>query len=128
SNQAVFNGTGGTGDVKQFMLTLENSDYYSLSLYAGQKATVGIRNLTGSGTTIAIKDEQGQTLSSAAPSVLLDQRISNFVAPADGRYYVLVSGNSSATYSLVVTRDLALDQEGNDTAGTAQPPGGTGAQ
>ncbi len=44
-----------------------------------------------------------------------------FVAPASGTYYVRVSGDADTDYSLVATRGLTFDLEGNDELASAQP-------
>ncbi|WP_152052048.1 S8 family peptidase [Tautonia marina] len=44
-----------------------------------------------------------------------------FVAPESGTYYVRVSGDSNTDYSLVATRSLTFDLEGNDDLASAQP-------
>ncbi len=53
--------------------------------------------------------------------------ISNFVATTTGTYYLKVTGEPSAEYSLTVTRDAAFDTEPNDTQDTAQPLAGNRA-
>src|SRR5439155_26584548 len=52
----------------------------------------------------------------------LDKIISNFTvaAGAGGTYYARVSGGGGVQYSLVATRNAALDAEANDTFATAE--------
>ena len=45
------------------------------------------------------------------------------MAPATGTYYALVTGQPGTNYSLVVTRDGAIDTEPNDGIATAQDLG-----
>src|SRR5205814_226131 len=56
----------------------------------------------------------------------LHRVVSNFVAPADGTYYVRIigSGAGGIDYSLVATRDAVFDQEPNSALDDAQPMGG----
>src|SRR5439155_22380639 len=88
---------------------------------AGQVVTVGLKHFAGSGTTVAIQDSSGNTLMTSMAAVNVEQAINNYAAPADGTYYIVVSGTSAASYNLVVTRDAAFDTEANDTYATAQP-------
>jgi hypothetical protein len=95
--------------------------YYSLTLAAGETATFGLKNLSGSGDNISLQDAGGNVLASGtAGGPSLDAVISNFVAPAAGTYYVVVSGSAAATYNLTVVRDAAFDNETNTSLAAAQ--------
>ena len=58
-------------------------------------ASVGVTLLDASGTPLAL---------GTAGATNVSQTISDFVAPADGNYYALVTGQPGTNYSLVVTR------------------------
>lgn len=98
-----------------------DTDYYSFTAAAGQTTTVVVKQLIGTGVTIALLGGSGNTLASGVSgSTNLDQVISNFILPTSGNYYIAVSANSSGTYDFVVTRDAAFDTEGNDSFAAAQ--------
>jgi len=119
--QYLFDGSGNASDTIQLALTLADTRFYSFTLGAQELATVGLKNLTGSGDTITIQNSSGTTLATGvAGAANLDQVINNFVAPTAGTYYVVVSGSTQATYDLVVTRDATFDQKNNATFATAQ--------
>ena len=127
--QYLFSDTGNAGDIEQLVLTLVDTRFYAVSLTAGELITVGLKNLTGSGTSLRLQDSSGNTLATGtAGAAGVDEAISNFAAPAAGTYYVVVGGSSAATYSLVVVRDATFDTKNNATMGTAQAvTGATGA-
>jgi Bacterial pre-peptidase C-terminal domain len=121
SAQYLFAGSGSATDTVQLALTLVDTHFYSLSLAANEKVSVGLKNLTGTGDTISIRDGNGNTLASGAVGAgNVDQVINNFTAPAAGTYYVVVSGSTAATYSLVVVRDASWDNKTNASFSTAQ--------
>lgn len=98
------------------------NDYYSLSLAAGDGLSVGLSQLAGSGTSLAIEDATGVVLaSSATGSTNVDRAISNFVATSGGTYYVRVTGSLAASYNLVLTKNAAFDREANDSFAAPQP-------
>lgn len=97
-------------------------DYYSVNLSAGDVVSVGLKNLSGTGTSLSVLNPSGGLLASgAAGPSNLDQVAGNISIPAAGKYYLLVTGSAAATYDLVITRDAALDSEPNNTLATAQP-------
>src|SRR5262249_24494341 len=95
--------------------------YYSLILTAGERITVGLKNLAGGSDNVTIQDSSSNILATGAPAPAnLDDVINNFVAPSAGTYYVVVSGTATATYNLLVVRDAAFDSETNATMAAAQ--------
>ncbi len=123
SNQAIFASTG-SSYTRQLVLTLatDSSDYYSLSLTAGQSIAVALKNLTGSGAAVSLQDANGNVLaSSVAGATNFDQVINNFVASSTGTYYLAVTGASAATYSVSVTKNATLGVEANNSLSTAEP-------
>jgi hypothetical protein len=118
--QYLFAGSGTATDTLQLSLTLLDTRYYSFTLGNHELASVGLKYLTGSGETISILDSTGKTLATGLASGSFDQVINNFVAPAAGTYYVVVTGSSTATYNLVVIRDAAWDGKLNSSFSTAQ--------
>jgi murein DD-endopeptidase MepM/ murein hydrolase activator NlpD len=126
NNQNLFGDTGNTVFTRQLVLYFADSDYYSLTLAAGQNMTVGLATLTGSGDSLAIQDANGNILATGvAGAANLDSAITGFVAPSTGTYYLVVSGTTAATYSLVVTRDATFDTKSNTSFFTAQDLTGT---
>ena len=121
SAQYLFAGSGSPTDTVQLALTLADTRFYSLALGANEKVSVGLKNVTGSGDTISIQDGNGHTLATGtAGAGNVDQVINNFVASAAGTYYVVVTGSTVATYSLVVVRDASWDNKTNASFSTAQ--------
>ena len=47
---------GSATDTRELVLSSTESEYYSISLTAGERATVALKNLTGGGTTLRIED------------------------------------------------------------------------
>jgi hypothetical protein len=127
NDQAIFADTGNDSQTKQLVLTFSDTHYYSFTLAAGQAVTVSLKNLTGSGDTIALLNSGGKTLATGtAGAADLDQQISNFVAATAGTYYIMVSDSTTnATCDLVVTRAGAFDAKLNATMATAQDVTGT---
>ncbi|MEO8269764.1 MAG: hypothetical protein ABI557_08590, partial [Aureliella sp.] len=54
----------------------------------------------------------------------VDDLIANYVATADGTYYIRVFGDVQHDYNLVVNIDAAFDTEDNDSQDSAQPLAG----
>ncbi|HVK13969.1 MAG TPA: pre-peptidase C-terminal domain-containing protein, partial [Gemmataceae bacterium] len=98
-------------------------DYYSVTLRAGESATLALKRLAGGPVSVTLEDAAGATVATGAAAANAESVISNFVAPAAGTYYARVAGSAvgGADYSLVVTRNAAFDTEGNDSLATAQP-------
>jgi hypothetical protein len=111
-------------------------DYYSFSLTAGQSITLVLNKtsdvLNASGVSggqahFQLLDAAGNILrSSTHVGTNVDEAIGSFVAPATGRYYVLVNGDPYADYNLVITRAAAFDIEDNSSQATAQNLDATG--
>ncbi|MBA4015842.1 MAG: hypothetical protein C0483_01505 [Pirellula sp.] len=123
ADQFVFGYTAGT-ETRQLVLTyaaINAVDYYAFTLAAGERATIGLKQLTGLGTTISLLDAGGATLASGAAGASFDQAISDFVAPAAGTYYIAVNNaTNSSTYNLVVAKNAAFDNGANNSVATAQ--------
>src|SRR5205085_12262836 len=67
--------------------------------------------------TLEILDDLGGVLETgAAEPTNVDRAISQFVAPADGVYFVRSSFATVSSYSLLVTRGAGLQAEPNDSA------------
>jgi sugar lactone lactonase YvrE len=94
-------------------------DDYSFQLDAGQSATVVISGLNGQ-VQVKLEDALGAVLAqSDAGGATFGGSIHNFVAKEQARYYLVVTGDQSTRYSLVVTR--GADFGNGPTVGT---PGG----
>jgi hypothetical protein len=97
------------------------SDYYRLSLAAGEQIAVHVKSLSGNENTLTIQNADGQTLvANNVMSTNLGAGIVSFVAPTAGTYYLVVSGTSGQDYQLSVARDAGYDLEDNNTRATAQ--------
>jgi hypothetical protein len=102
------------------------NDYYSFTVGAGETTTVALKHLSGSGANVFLENSAGVVLASGvAGSANLDRVISDLALATAGTYYIRVSGNVAATYSVVVTRNAAFDTELNDSFATAQNVTGT---
>ena len=104
------------------------SDYFAYSLAAGQPTTLAVTGQNSSNVSVTLLNAQGQTLAfgnSPGAGANVSSAIQNFVAPAAGTYYAVVSGPSGTTYSLVVNRGAAFDTELNGSFSTAQAISGT---
>jgi extracellular elastinolytic metalloproteinase len=126
---ALFANSGDFALTKQLVLNLDNTqtDFYSFSLAAGQRVTVGLRHLTGSGTTLSIQEASGATVATGVSGGNLHQLVTTFTAPTTGTYYIVVGATNYTTYNVVITRETAFDLEANSTSSTAQALGVAGA-
>ena len=99
------------------------ADWYRFDLKSGESATVALNVLGGNDAQVALVGSNGTTLAlgSSDQADNVDQNISNFVATSTGTYYLKVSSDRGATYSLVVTRNADFDTEANDSIEKAQP-------
>jgi hypothetical protein len=78
-------------------------DDYSFRLAEGQSATVVVTGLNGQ-VQVKLEDDRGKVLAqSEAGAGGFDASIHNFVAKTEGRYFLVVTGDQSTQYSLVVT-------------------------
>src|SRR4029453_9486881 len=101
-------------------VTTPASDYYSLALDAGEIVTLAATGQTTGNLVLELRDSTDPVLATGAGSVNLTSVISNFVVPSSGLYYARITGDGlSLSYSLVVTKNAALDTENNSSA-TAQ--------
>ena len=122
ATQEVFAFTGTAADTKQLVLTVANSDFYSFNLNPGDNVTIGLKDLTGTGTSVALLDPAGNVLAAGvAGATNFDSLISDFPSVLNpGKYYIMVSGQLAATYNLVITKNAVFDTEPNSTSATAQ--------
>jgi hypothetical protein len=92
------------------------TDYYSITLSAGQSASVALSKLTGGFVDVLLKNAAGTTLAQGRTGPTnLSEVITNFVAPATGTYYVEATGSLTATYDVVITRNADFGTESNDS-------------
>ena len=102
------------------------SEYYSMTVAAGQSLTAGLLSLATDNATLSLYNSAQTLVASGASSATnLNQVISNYVAPAAGVYYLKVNGNGAA-YDMVVTLGAAFDTHPNGSLATAQSISGTG--
>ena len=77
---------------------------------------------------VALVDSQGNVLASGASpgeGASVNEAIANFVPPAPGTYYALVTGAAAAAYNLVVTRDAVVSAGNNVAFASAEDITGT---
>jgi methionine-rich copper-binding protein CopC len=90
------------------------SDYYSVSLAAGQSLSAALTNQGALGASFDLEDASGNVLTTGRTGLdNVTQSINNFVAQAAGTFYLHVTGNGAA-YSLVVTKGVDFETEPND--------------
>ncbi|MBM3880342.1 MAG: LEPR-XLL domain-containing protein [Verrucomicrobia bacterium] len=94
----------------------DSPDWYSLDLTAGQNLTLTaavLRFAAARHVDLQVTDVSGAVLARGVPggSLGLDEYLCSFQAPASGRYYIKVSGEVYATYTLAVAvgRQVGLD-------------------
>jgi hypothetical protein len=96
-------------------------DYYAFTLAAGQTASLALAGQTAGNLAFDLRDSVETVLATAqSDATNLTLRIASFTAPEAGTYYVRVEGDLKTAYSLLVTRDAAIDAEPNDSCATAQ--------
>jgi hypothetical protein len=102
-----------------------HSDYYSLSLTAGQDVTIALTDLSGGQANLDLEDGLGNVLATGiVANTNVNEVISNFVPSASGTYYIHVSGNG-VQYSLVVTQSADFSVNPNGDMAHAQNLGAT---
>jgi hypothetical protein len=104
-------------------------DTYEFGLARGQRATIVAKTLTEGSVDVQLLDATGAVLASAVSAAdNVDRMLAEFSPPADGSYYLAVSGaEPGIAYSVVVTIDAAFDTEPNDSSDAAQYIGSGGA-
>jgi hypothetical protein len=119
----AFNSLNGASGIASVLgaLNVTTTDYYSVTLAAGETVTAAETILSGTGTpTLTLINSSGTTVASGvtgATNVSLD--IAGYVAPAAGVYYVEVAGSGNS-YSLVVLTNAAFSLEPHNTSASAQ--------
>ena len=96
-------------------------DNYSIQLNAGDSLSVGLKNASGAGTSVAILDPTGKPIAAGIGGGNFDQIATATGVATTGTYYVQVSGNTAVTYDLVATQNAALDTGANGSFAAAQP-------
>ncbi|HVK17593.1 MAG TPA: S8 family serine peptidase [Fimbriiglobus sp.] len=109
------------GLVTQFGFESDPADIYQIDLKSGQGATVALTALGGGSVQVELLGPTGTPLALGSGGVAnVDRVIRNFLATANGTYYLRVTGTPGVAYSLVVTRNAAFDSETNNDIGSAQ--------
>ena len=94
---------------------------YSFALDQGESASVALSSPNGKNVSFAIYDSSGDLVALSHPGATnYAQGLNEFIAPADGAYFVRVSGNADAQFNLVVTRGADLSATGNNSLFSAQ--------
>ncbi len=119
NNTIPFNGRGWDG----VMLAAPNTqDVYRFHLEEGETANLNLTRFSDFPVDIELLGENGVVLATGVDvDANIDHTIRGFVAPADGDYFIRVTGQVLGQYSLVVTRDALFSLEPHDTRQTAQP-------
>ncbi len=128
SASSPFVGTGLSLEIGTGLATTA-TDYYAFSLAAGQSTTLAIAGQKSSAVGVTLENSAGTVLATGASpgsGSNVSSAINNFVAPAAGTYYAVVTGPTGSTYGLVVTRGADFDTEVNGSFATAQNISGTG--
>ena len=135
--EVVPEGLAGPGsfELDAVSLAVAVPDHYSLTLSAGDRVSVAVDGQSTAGlpvdgvtVTVDLLDAGGNVVASGvAGATNLDQVISNHAVAESGTYSLRVTSPTRTRYGLVVTRNAAFDTEANDTFGTAQPLGPSGA-
>jgi hypothetical protein len=97
--------------------------YYSVNLNVDDNVTIGLKDLTGTGSTVSLLNSAGIVLASGVAGSNFDSAIIAFpivLNPSQATYYILVSGQTAATYDLVITRNAAFNNGSNNSTVTAQ--------
>jgi len=108
----------GTGQSTLLTPTTPTSDYYSLALDAGEIVTLAATTQTTGNLTLQLRDSSDAVLATGVSSSNLTSVINNFVVSTGGLYYARVTGDglTNPPYTLVVTKNAALDTENNSAA------------
>jgi hypothetical protein len=110
-----------------------HSDYFALTLAAGDTTSLGLESLSSGTLSLTLESASGAVLATGSGGAgTVDQLIANYVAPAAGTYVLMVTGNPAVSnaatrYTLVVTRNAALDAKTNAAFSTAQDVTGSAA-
>ena len=93
----------------------DRGDYYAFTLAAGEHASVAVHSLSGGNLTLSLTDALGTVIATSVDgSTNFDKVIEDYESQLTSPYYLKVDGDNSLPYSLVVTRNTALDVETND--------------
>jgi hypothetical protein len=107
----------GTGQSTLLTVAPPTSDYYSFALDAGEIVTLAATVQTPANLSLELRDSSDTVLATGVVSNNLTRVISNFAASTSGLYYARIMGAAnSVAYSLVVTKNAALDTEDNGAA------------
>src|SRR5262249_49545309 len=94
--------------------TAQGTNFYALTLAAGQIASLAVKATTGSTLGLALQNSAGAVLAfGSANAANSDWRIDNVVAPSAGVYYAVISDSTANNYNLTVTRGADFDRESN---------------
>jgi hypothetical protein len=110
------------GDVPgEAPLPLPNFPVYSFALNAGQSATLALESLNQTNVGFTLFDNSGNVMAFSSPGATnYSAGVNNFVARADGTYYVQVTGEPGAQFNLVVTRGADFTTQDHTSAKTSQ--------
>ena len=94
---------------------------YSFALDQGVSATIAVESLNGKTVAFSLYDEEGDLLAVSSPGATnYTAGLNNFVSPADGTYYVRITGDPGVQFNLVVTRGADFTTAPNHSLEDAQ--------
>ncbi|MEZ6190658.1 MAG: CARDB domain-containing protein [Phycisphaerales bacterium] len=109
---------GGSRFAVRGQMDPSDTDVYALSLTAGQSLSVAVEGLSPEIIQIELLDPSGNVLTLGGRGAdTVDARISNFVAPSAGTYFIRVTGYATEPYTLFGTIDAQMGYEPDDITG-----------
>jgi subtilase family serine protease/methionine-rich copper-binding protein CopC len=109
---------GGSRFAVRGLMDPSDTDVYALSLTAGQSLSVAVEGLSPEIIQIELLDPAGNVLTLGGRGAdTVDARISNFVAPSAGTYFIRVTGYATEPYTLFGTIDAQMGYEPDDISG-----------
>ena len=102
------------------------SDFYSFTLAAGQRADILVTGSSGYVPSVEIQDESGTVIATGLSDNASNQVVRGLYSASGGTFYIKLNGYSGYLYTLLVSRGTALVVEPNETDANAQRIGPTG--
>jgi glutamine cyclotransferase len=93
-------------------------DYYSFTLSAGESAGLALKS--AGKARVELLDSAGTLLANGAATANFTSVVSGFAPSQPGVYYAHVVGDAGAVYTLLVTKNAALENEANNDLASAQ--------
>jgi Zn-dependent metalloprotease/methionine-rich copper-binding protein CopC len=121
SGLTALGGTAARTAVLGAISSANDTDYYRLTLAAGDTLSMALKGLNASSATARLYNAAGALLANAVTGPKnFDRVFKDFTAPTDGDYFIAVSSTASTNYSLVLSKNSEFNSEANDTMAQAQ--------